>query len=42
MSWANYLFAGVNKTDPITRLAPNADEEIFERISSFTSSYTIE
>ena len=42
MSWVNYLFTGVNKTDPTTRLAPNTDEEIIERISAFTNSYTIE
>ena len=42
MSWANYLFFGVNKTDPMTRLASDTDEEIFERISASTSSYTTE
>jgi len=34
ISWANYLFSGVNKTDTMTRLAPNTDKEIFERISA--------
>ena len=42
MSWANYLFPRVNKTNPMTRLAPSTDEEIFEKISASTSSYTIE
>ena len=42
MLWANYLFPGVNKTDLMTRLAPSTDEEITERISTSTSSYTIE
>jgi len=30
ISWVNYLFPGVNKTDPMTRLAPSTDEEIIE------------
>ena len=42
MSWVNYLFLGVNKTDPMTRLAPRTDEEIIERIDASTSSYTTE
>jgi len=42
ISWANYLFPGVNKTDPMTRLVSSTDEEIFERISASTSSYTTE
>jgi len=42
MSWANYLFPGVNKANPMTQLAPSTDEEIFERISASSSSYTIE
>ena len=42
ISWANYLFPGVNKTDPMTRLAPRTDEEIIERIDASTSSYTTE
>ena len=42
MSWTNYLFPMVNKTNPMTRLAPNTDEEIFERISASTSLYTTE
>ena len=42
MSWVNYLFLGVNKTDPMTRLAPSTDKEKTERISASTSSYTIE
>ena len=40
LSWTNYLFPGVNKTDPMTRLASSTDEEIIERISASTSSYT--
>jgi len=32
----------VNKTDPMTLLAPSTDEEIFKRISASTSSYTTE
>jgi len=42
ISWANYLFPGVNKTDPMTQIAPSTDEEIFERISASTGSYTTE
>jgi len=42
MSWATYLFPGMNKANPMTQLAPRTDEEIFERISEFTSSYTTE
>ena len=42
ISWANYLFPGVNKTGLVTRLAPSTDEEIAERISASTSSYTTE
>jgi len=42
MSWANYQFPGVNKTDPMTQLAPSTDEEITERISASTSSFTTE
>ena len=42
MSWANYLFPGGNKTSLVTRLAPSTDEEITERISASTSSYTTE
>jgi len=41
-SWAIFLFSGMNKTDPITQLAPSTDEEIIERISASTSSYTTE
>jgi len=40
ISWANYLFPGVNKTNPMTRLAPSTDKETIERISASTSSYT--
>ena len=32
----------VNETDPMTQLAPKTDEEIIERISASTSSYTTE
>ena len=42
MSWATYLFPGVNKATSMSQLAPSTDEEIFERISAFTNSYTIE
>jgi len=42
MSKATYLFSGVNKANPMTRLALSADEEIFERISASTNSYTTE
>ena len=42
MSWANYLFPGVNKTNLVTWLAPNTDEEIAKKISAPTSSYTTE
>jgi len=34
MSWVNYLFPGVNKIDPMTRLASGTDDEIFYRISA--------
>ena len=40
MSWVNYLFPEVIKTGLVTQLAPNTDEEIAERISTSTSSYT--
>jgi len=40
MPWASYLFPGVNKTDLMTWLAPSNDEEIIERISASTNSYT--
>ena len=43
MSWASYLFNDINdKSNPLTRLTPNTDEEITERISASTSSYTME
>ena len=42
MSWANYMFPGVNKSSPVTRLAPSTDEKVFERISASTNSYTTE
>ena len=42
ISWATYLFPGVNKATPMSRLAPSADEEIFERISASISFYTTE
>ena len=32
----------MNKADSVTQLAPSTDEEIAERISSSTSSYTTE
>ena len=40
MSWATFLFLGVNKANPMTRLAPSTDEQIFKRTSASTSSYT--
>ena len=42
MSWANYLLPRVNMTNLMTRLASSTGEEIFERISASTSSYTTE
>ena len=43
MSWASYLFNGINEKDsPVTSLAPCTDEEIAERINASTSSYTTE
>ena len=43
IAWENYLFYDLNdKTDPVTHLAPNTNEEIEERISVSTSLYTIE
>ena len=43
MSWASYLFNGINEKDsPVTSLAPCTDEEIAERISASTSSYITE
>jgi len=40
MSRANYLFPRVNKTNLMTRLPYSTNEEITERISAPTSSYT--
>jgi len=43
MAWASYLFYSLNnKIGPVTCLAPNMDEEIEERISASTGSYTME
>jgi len=43
MSWASYLFNGINEKDSlVTSLAPYTDEKIAERISASTSSYTTE
>ena len=43
MSWVSYLFNDINdKSNPVTRLAPSADEEIVKRIHASTSSYMIE
>ena len=43
MSWASYLFNDINKkSKPVTSLVPCTDEEIVERISASTSSYTTE
>ena len=38
----NLSVSRVNKATLTSRLAPSTDEEIFERISASTSSYTIE
>jgi len=41
ISWASYLFNGINEKDsPVTSLAPCTDEEIAERINVSVSSYT--
>jgi len=43
MSWASYLFNGINEKDkPVTSLAPCTDEKIAERINDSASSYTTE
>ena len=43
MSWASYLFNGINENDsPVTSLAPCTNEEVVERINTSTSSYTTE
>jgi len=43
MSWVSYLFNNINEKDnSVTSLAPCTDEEIAERISASTSSYTTE
>ena len=43
MSWVSYLFNDINdKSNPVTPLASSTDEEIAERISASTSSYTTE
>ena len=43
MSWASYLFNGVNEKDnPVTSLAPCTDEKNAKRINTSTSSYTTE
>ena len=43
LSWASYLFNGVNQKDhPVTRLAPSSDEEIADRIKASVDSYTTE
>jgi len=43
ISWASYLFKGINEKDsPVTSLAPCTDEEIAERINASVSSYTTE
>jgi len=43
LSWASYLFNGINEKDnPVTSLAPCTDEEIAERINASASSYTTE
>jgi len=42
MSWVTYLFPKVNKANLMSQIAPDTDEEIFERISASTSSYTTE
>ena len=41
MAWADYLFHDLgDKADRLTCLAPSTDEEIKEKISASTSSYT--
>ena len=40
MSLAIYLFPEVNKANPMSRIAPSTDEEIFKRISASTSFNT--
>ena len=43
MSWASYLFNGINEKDSsVTTLASCTDKEITERINASTSSYTAE
>jgi len=43
ISCASYLFNDINdKYNPVIRLVPSTDEEIAERISASTSSYTTE
>ena len=43
MSWVSYLSNDINdKSNPMTRLTPSTNEEIVERISASTSSYTTE
>ena len=43
MSWASYLFNGINeKNSLVTSLTPCTDEEIDERINVSASSYTTE
>ena len=43
MSWASYLFNGINEKDsPVTSLAPYTNEEIAERINTSANSFTTE
>jgi len=43
MSWASYLFNGINEKDSsVTSLTPCTDVKIAERINTSTSSYTTE
>jgi len=43
MSLASYFFNDINdKSNPVTHLAPSTDEDIVEKISVSTSSYTTE
>ena len=42
MSWASFLFNDINdKSNPVTHLASSTNEEIADRISDSTSSYTM-
>jgi len=42
ISWANYLFQGLEKSSLVTRLAASTDTEIAERIFELVTSYITE